>query len=233
MFVDIKEAIKKREESGTPPDRTYTAEKVDERGQPFTITTTVELLGTWEVVIPIPKPDLSKDELAKLSADERAERAKLGRFRRANAKVVGPYLTANRFKVEIMLVDGLMPTITTGREANDLVTGRAEIKVKRVTSTTGEVENLYFFIKVFPSTAKPTHRVIIFSDEAELSPRRPGRKFRESDESFADRIKEHEKRLAAFSVRQERRKADMESCEPLMSTDSLGMSIGLISLKPE
>lgn len=82
-------------------------------------------------------------------------------FQPANARGIGDYLTMKHEGVEVMLLDGLQPSITGSEEENNFVTGKCHIRVKRVTASHGDHVNWYLFLKLFPTQAKPTNEVVI------------------------------------------------------------------------
>lgn len=75
-------------------------------------------------------------------------------FDKREAKGIGKYLGRDVGKendfVEVMLVDGLEPVVTNDFEAPDYVVGRASIRCKAVTSSTGKNTHYWLFVKIHP-----------------------------------------------------------------------------------
>lgn len=79
-------------------------------------------------------------------------------FTSREAKGIGKYLgrdeKANAISkldfVEVMLVDGLEPTVTEDPDEPNYVVGRASIRCKAVTSSTGDRTHYWLFVKIHP-----------------------------------------------------------------------------------
>ncbi len=87
----------------------------------------------------------------------KGDKKNLSGFTPREAKGLGKYLGRDHWAgsgrdsfVEVMLIDGLEPTVTNDPEAPNLVVGRAHIRCKAVTSSTGKSTHYWLFVKIHP-----------------------------------------------------------------------------------
>lgn len=75
-------------------------------------------------------------------------------FAPREAKGLGKYLGRDHGDgdkyVEVLLVDGLEPTVTEDPDEPNYVVGRASIRCKAVTSSTGDRTHYWLFVKIHP-----------------------------------------------------------------------------------